>query len=472
MQETQLVQLLASLSKPDRRELRKFARSPFFNLRDDLARLIEHLAERIDRPELLEKRAVFAAVQPDKIFDDLHWRHLLSMAFQLVKKFLAVQNWLADPQNLQLELCEVLQKRELNPLLEREIARSRLDLEAAPHRDAAHFFKKYRLEQVDWNLSHRQQRFGRGNLQEMGAAFSAFVAVNSLRHRSAILTQNVVAGADRRDAAPPPELPFAVAAKMAVEQGEFAETPAAQLYFHSCRMLENMDSDADFRAMTRLLETHWQVLQQPEAKDLYTVAINFCIRKINAGQREFVREVFDLYRSGLERRVLLENNFLSKYTYNNILLTALALGEWSWSLDFLENWKTLLPPRDRENSHRYNLAIYWFRRPDFDRVMQILQNVEFRDPLYNLDARRMLLRIFFEKDAWQAAEPALESFKMYLRRHRSIGYHRDLNLNFLKFLQQILRLRRDGFGSAARIRSAVETVEMVAERGWLLTQIF
>jgi hypothetical protein len=178
-----------------------------------------------------------------------------------------------------------------------------------------------------------------------------------------------------------------------------------------------------------------------------------------------------LYKTGLERDILLENGELSRFTYNNVLLSAIALQEWDWALDFLEQQRPKLSLRERENAYRYNLAVYWFRRPDFDKVMEILRSVEFRDPLYNLDARRMLLRIYFEKAEWLALDSHLESFEMYLNRHRNIGYHRDLNKNLILFTKKIIKLVQIGEGSRVRIKAQILEAKYVAERAWLLEKL-
>lgn len=472
MEKSPLIEIVSTLSKQNLRELRKFVRSPFFNQRDDVARLFDFLAEHASQPENLRKETVFAAVFPERAaqFDDLLLRHAMSMLFQHIKHYLAYRHWSDDAGRAGLDLCHALQQRGLDDMFEKELARTRQRLDAAPTRNADFYHLKYQLELAAWDFSRKKQRSG-GDLSRVDEAFAAYVATNQLRHRAASLAQESVSGHEKRAVAAGPPPPFLAAAERGVEAGDFAAMPAVLLYYHSCKAMQSIDNEAHFRELAALLDAHWRAFPQPEMKDLWTLVLNFCIRQINAGGREYLREAFNLYRTGLERGILLENGLLSKFTYNNVLLSGLALGEWDWSLDFLEKYRPLLPARERESAYRYNLAVYWFRRPDYDRVLEILRTAEFREPLHNLDARRMLLRIYFERQEWQVLESHLESFKQYLSRHRDIGYHRDLNRNLIDFTKKLLRLAAHGEGSRERLRASISASKLVAERAWLLQQL-
>ena len=97
-----------------------------------------------------------------------------------------------------------------------------------------------------------------------------------------------------------------------------------------------------------------------------------------------------------------------------------------------------LHPRERDNLYYYNLAYLRFQQRDYAGAMPLLQQVDLEDPLNNLDARRMLLRSYYELGEWDALESLLHSFGAYLRRQKNLGYHRNTNENLIHYTKKLL----------------------------------
>ena len=103
--------------------------------------------------------------------------------------------------------------------------------------------------------------------------------------------------------------------------------------------------------------------------------------------------------------------------------------------------------------------------------MELLQRVTFRDVLYNLNARRMLLRIYYELGEYDALDSLLDSFATYLRRQNELGYHREHYSNLIYFVRRLLILGRHGQAERQQLYREVQQKEAVAERDWLLKQL-
>lgn len=88
--------------------------------------------------------------------------------------------------------------------------------------------------------------------------------------------------------------------------------------------------------------------------------------------------------------------------------------------------------------------------------------------LYNLDARRMLIRIYYEQGAWAALESQLDSFSVYLHRQTNIGYHRKIYLNLLRFIRKILNIAPTNISAKTLLREEIIKADVVAEREWLI----
>ena len=104
--------------------------------------------------------------------------------------------------------------------------------------------------------------------------------------------------------------------------------------------------------------------------------------------------------------------------------------------------------------------------------MDLLQKVEFSDVHWNMNSRRMLLKIYFEKGELESLESLLVSFKNFIYRHKELGgYYRDNNLNLLKFVSRLLSLGQFEKDARAALKKEIEATKGVADKDWLLEQI-
>jgi hypothetical protein len=172
----------------------------------------------------------------------------------------------------------------------------------------------------------------------------------------------------------------------------------------------------------------------------------------------------------LEKKLLTENGWLSGFTYKNIIRIGTALGEHEWVSGFFEQHKNALHPREREALYRYNLAFFYFQNQDFANAMPLLQQLELEDRLNLLDARRMLLRSYYELGEYKALDSLLSSFAAYLRRQKDLGYHQDLNLNLVRFTRRLLEIRQGDDKALQKLREEIAGTKQTAEKVWLLSK--
>lgn len=465
MQNTPLFQVIKSLGKRERAEFQRWAQSPFANRRPEVAQLCEHLCQLLDKdaPEALwEKTAIWSSVFPAIPYDDAAMRYTMSFLFQALKQWLAYREWTQDDTVVRLNLARALRKKGLIKVFAKEFKNLESPGKAAQQSVDFHLVQ-YQIEFENWEAGHQTGQKDLRQLALASAAFGAFVASSALRHGCAALDKSKVDFA-------PENLDFLPETLAAVEAGRYADVPAVQMYFHCFRLME-AESELHFLALKDLLARHTDLFPPEEIRDVYLVAINFCIRRLNTGARGYVREAFDLYRSGLERGIILDNGLLPKATYQNIMLLALALDEWQWARQFLEDYRTALAVGERHNAYHFNLALWHFRRKEYAEAQEILRRVEFRDVHYNLDARRMMVRMYFDTGEVAALDSLLHSFRTYLQRHRNIGYHRELNFNFVRYVQRLLQLEPGDDGARHHLRDKMLKEHYLAEKDWLLEKI-
>ena len=131
--------------------------------------------------------------------------------------------------------------------------------------------------------------------------------------------------------------------------------------------------------------------------------------------------------------------------------------------------KNILHPRIMDNAWRYNLAFFYFQQEKYKSAMQLLIQVEFKDTLNNLDARRMLLKSYFELGEYDALDSLLDSFSRYINRQKELGYHKDNYLNLIRFVKKVIHTNDKE--KLEKLKISILNTSALAEKEWLLEKI-
>jgi len=460
-----LIRTFSNLPAKDLRAAGDFVRCPLFNRREEVIRLCDYIVAHIAKTDrkAFDAERMFRAAFPGATFDHLALRHTMSYLLDALRRYLAWSEWQSDRVEQQHCLVRALRNRGLDHLFEKEWQRADDTVAESAVRDARYHFSRYRLQQEKLEQTARRERSARLNLQPLPDELTAFYAAEMLRHACSALMHQAVAGQDYR-------IDLLNAILDTAGQGEILQNPAVAVYYHAYRMLQSPEATEPFEQLKSLLPAYENYFRPEEMRGLYLMAINGCIRRMNAGHRAYIREAFDLYQAALARDFLRENGVLSGFTYKNIIRIGVALGEHEWTERFLEGHRNELHARERDNLYRYNLAYLRFQQRDYAGAMPLLQQVDLEDPLNNLDARRMLLRSYFELGEWDALESLLQSFAAYLRRQRNLGYHRTTNETLIAFTKKLMETGRSDRPAMAALRAEIDATRDVAERAWLLEQ--
>ena len=408
MHKSSLLELFSALGKTEQRELGKFVRSPVFNQRQDVTDLYDYLYRNapFKNEEIIHRATVFSAIFPGEDFDNAKMDYTMSFLFAVLKAYLVFKEQETDPVGNGILLTRALRQRNLDRLFEKEIKNVEKTLENQPFRDAEYHFNSFRLHLEKHTFAKQQSRTSTTSFREFSEALTRFFLAKKLWEACTVVTHQAVVQIDLH------EEEVQTAVLRLVEQSAWTDAPAVNLYYHCYKALTEKDSMPWFEALRTLIRSHYSSLPPGEVKDLYLVAINYCIRRFNSGERIFLEEAFKIYKEGLELGAFLDNNLLSRFTYNNIVMAGLLLREFDWVERFLYSFQDFIEPKYRESTFNYNLAIFYFQKPDYEKAMDLLQRADFADVMHNLNARRMLLKIYFEKNEEEALNSLIISFKI------------------------------------------------------------
>ena len=470
-----LLQLFKTLDRADRRQLRKIVRSPYFNAKDDVTRLFDYIDKNLETggAAKMTKEKAYAFVYPKQAFDVDAFYYPMSFLTQIILKYLAINELENDTPQYHRLLNQALRHRGADKIYEKTLADAKSHLDRQPHRNARYHFDNFQVHFEEFDARqglHRDADFG---LQGMTNDFHFYCISEILRLAYALLSHQNISKKTYEQPLLDPVLTVAE---------RYLHVPAVAIHYYAFKTLkdstnrqlaETRNDDVDtegvyFQKLKTEITENQKLFTAAELRDLLYVAINYSIRRQNQGELAYVREALDLYQIGFDNRILMENGVISPYTYNNAQLLAIKIKDFDWAEKFLNDYKPFLPEKERDNIYKYNLAIFHFRKNDYTTAMQLLQEVNLKEVLFNLDARRLLARIYFETNEMNALDSHIESSKIYLHRQKDVGYHKEAYSNFFKFMEKLVR---KNWISKEDFKAEISQTSLLVEKDWLMNQI-
>lgn len=454
--------LMDTLSKQELRELRKFLASPFFNQRQDVISLFHFLASRQGRAP--EKTAAFARVYPGQPYDAQQLRYLMSWLLQLIEQYLALQPYLQDEGRQQAALAQTYRKRQLPKHFEQNLRLLQQQQDRQPLRNAEYYEMQYQILSEQYQYTAAQARLSEHNLQEVADSIDLAFIARKLRQACLLLSHQAVYQREY-------DFGMLEAVLRQVQERSLLHIPAVAIYYHCYLALSGQQTDAHFEAFRDILLRQGALFPAEEARDLYLLSLNYCIRRLNEGEERFAREGLQLYKQGLSSGQLAPDKTLSRFTYRNAVAMALKEGELDWAEQFIHQYKASLPPAHQESMFSFSLARLAYERRQYDKVLELLQKSEYEDLLLNLAAKALLLKTYYELGEADVLESHLEAMQAFLRRKDIIGYHRRNYRSLIRYTLKLLRLGTYDRQAAAQLRQQIEQESSLTEKNWLLRQL-
>lgn len=457
MEKSSLFQLIHSFSPVELREVRKFLQSPFYNQRQDLIDLFDWFtaATGTDGDRGAAWRHLFGLAP----FDDQKMRLLMSYLHRLLEQYLTTKEWSADSQTNQLHLAMAYRKRQMSSAFGRVHNTIEKALEAQPLRNAYYHDLRYKLLWEAHQLAYTQNPTDVSRLRQLSETADVIYLSQKLRLICLLTAHESVYQSDQHTGLNEEVIAFA-------EQEALASIPGIAVYLHCYRMLKNPEAEIHFQHFKQQLLEQSGLFFEEEMSGLYILAVNYCVRRINAGDSRFFREALDLYKEGLARRYLLENGVLSRFTYHNIVAAGLHTGELDWVRYFIHEYKNRLEKQYRESSFSFNLARLEYARRNYGFVLELLQRANYRDPLLNLAAKTLLLKTYYDLGEYETLESHLDAMRNYIHRKRVIGYHRTNYLNIIRYTEKRMRLNVRDKKAVYAFQEEIEQEPVLTERSF------
>ncbi|BDS13655.1 hypothetical protein [Aureispira anguillae] len=465
MYNSKLIHILKVFHSEEKERLKKWVNSPAHNHRSDRKKLLLYLiSKRNLSKRTTDRYKVYQHIYPAQPYQDAKLKRLMNLAVQLLEQFIHFSSQLEDPFSQQKSLIEFFRKHNLDKYAEQYIYKTVQLQQQNSIENSAHFQRQYQLETLIFEQQNATVNRGKTNLQAVFDQHYLTFILNTLQYACEAITHQRLYKSTY-------SIPLLEQILADIETGNYDSVPAIQMYYHSYMALKYPHKEEHFELLQALMIKHYAILPPKEIKSIYLIAINYCVQQLNNGVEKYVRAVFELYQYGLKHTILIEKGILSRFTYKNIVAAAIRLEEYTWVLQFITQYTTYLEEHYQKPYALYGNAKLLFAQGQFDATLQLLTQVEFDNIFLSMDAKTMLLKIYYEQEHFDALDALLVSFRRFLQRKSVLAYQKKIHENMINLTTKLLNTPTYNKSKLQALRQEIMATNPLTEKPWLLAQI-
>ncbi len=475
MKGSRLIKVLSSLNRKEMTQFLEFSSASYSGASPAAFKLLRYLESCYPAfsEDQISKETVFKSLYPKTKFKKQRILSLSSDLMSCLRDFLSLLEAQQESTAAQLRFLRQLRKRQLSGSHEIAVKQLQKQFSNEKYLAVRTALDKYLLQQ---ELMAQYISEDRRNIDDRLQKISDTLDEFYLSRKMALAVE--MKGFERF---------FGL-------QFDYGLLPQVQLYvkehFSDLKVLRinqlqmlclEQESDAShYYEMRALMDEMAEKLENPIRRMQYRFAQNYCIRKINAGDLDFLRESFDIYKKLLDTNLIFEEGVLAPSDYKNIISASLRLGETSWALDFIESYKEKLPKSSRANTYRLNLAHYYFQTNDHHAASGLLKDAEFTNVFEVIQAKYILLKISFEAGDFELFEFQLIAFNRYVSRNKELGSSIKQSIsNFIRAAKRLARFKRKQFVMTkaemelerSKLKAYFESLNPLTNPQWLMAKL-
>ena len=472
MPSKKLTSLLSSFSKNELIQFGKYLNSPFFNENQLLIILFDQIRPFLKntpkRQAFPEKAYFWNQLYPATPYNDAQLRRICSDLLKLSYGFMAHQALEKDPVQEQIYILSSLSELKLEKHFNGSARQATVLQQKSGLQNSSFHYKQFLLEQQQHTTIEQTKKKVNSfkNLESADYQLDCFYYTQKLKHYCDALSYKNFLSLEANIKLPGDLLET-------IESGNYLEEISVQVYYLVMKMLLNPDEESFFHELKTLLGTTTNEFPKSELYTLYVYLSNYCIdTKINKGRSEYFVELFEIFEVLLNKGILFSNGILDPQDYKNIITVGLYIQRFAWVEEFIQRYTQTLPKDNQENALNYNLAKVYFAQQEYAKVIEQLQEVEYRQLIYALGGKLMLLKTYFELKEFLVLDSLIDSFRIYLRRNKHISKEvKQQYLNVLRFVKKLATLAPNDKTGVEKIKKQVNDCKALADKRWILEKI-
>jgi len=446
MKNTKLISKLKLLDKEELGDFSRFIDSSSYNKNKDAVRLFEYLRAKGNHPvyssEKLDKDYIVRKLFSEwKKNPERQMSYLMTILSDLVDKFIVFAEVEYDEFEHKQLLLKAYKRRQGDKFFDATVKTFQRDLDKSPERGVNYYFHQYRLNHERYtHHATRRVEVGVESLENTIKNLDLFYFGTKLRYSCEVRFRELQLSEKR-------ELILLDEIMTTTNHPLFEDKPLIRVFSAIVRLYQKRDKNI-YDQLKSLTLNCFDQFDKIEQHDIVSFVNNFCILEFNKGHTEYLAEIFEWYKHGLDHNVWIMEGHIEHAVFDNIVVIACRLSELEWVEQFIRMYSKYLREDVEENVKTMAQCRLAFAQNKFKQVLELLNDIEFIDSIYKINAESYTLQCYYELEGYEDAfYSKCDAFAKRCRRDKVISKEvKQLVLNFISMIRLIREAKYKGEG--------------------------
>jgi hypothetical protein len=478
MNNSKLVNILRTFSKAEMKEFEKFISSPFFNKGRNYSAYFNQLKKFYPKfnDAKLTPEYLYSKIYKGKEFNkQIIWNinsHMLSMAEDFLSVVSLKKNKFLYEQQVAAEFLE----RRLSDYYKKKVNEMESSIDSLGV-GAEYFRRKAELEdgRMSYHFIEDTQQF----LPELVNKKGDYIVLNFMRELADTIG-NMRTSKSMYNKPYDDSLSFKFITNLNLEQivkyayeRGFKYAPVLDIYYESIMLSLQYENKEHFFRLKELFEQNHHLFTKEEKHLVAAELTNYCVQKMNEGDSSLRKANFELDKFKLKEEIVFISRLLPKVTFMQILGNALAIKEFEWAKNYIEEYIPKMKTSYQKPTRALCYAHLYYVQKDFGKVLENLSQTEFFDSLDKIYVRTLYIRTYFEMKEFETLRNYLDTARHFYEKNPHISNTlRNNNIKFVSCMSRFLAAMdsHDDFELEKIKKFALEDKTM-ANKEWIAEKI-
>lgn len=419
MVNSNLIKILAGLSKDELKSFEDFVLSPYFNKKPSVIALLKELKTYYPNfnDEQLTKEKIYKNLYKEKKFNDGVLRNQMSELYKLLLKFLGTEAFNRDNMEFKIKIARELLQRGLPKTfknyyddLNKQYGKNHLI------ENEYYYWNRAVLdEQYEDNILFNGDAEGVpvNNLYGNNLIYFILIKLFKVMHNLHATEVNTNVYYDKsilREFLSMLDIDGVLNRIKEISEKDYN---IVSIYYYMSKSLMDFHDYESFNKFYKLVEENYLLFAEPERYTLY-ILLNNIASHSSVGKAILL----DIYKSMLEKKIYKagEKGYLNHVLYSYILTNALHKKEFDWLETFIDKYIGEIDPLHRENMMYYSKAHLYFAKGDFDKSLEQINKVKADNFMYKHQTYKLIIENYYELNELEQLRFSLDNFKHYINK--------------------------------------------------------
>lgn len=199
--------------------------------------------------------------------------------------------------------------------------------------------------------------------------------------------------------------------KAIASQYASSESPVFQLYICAIGVLNSNDKEEAWKELRALYSKYIKVLPPSERLTFLIVLVNFGNKLAKQKNPSYFDEILLLYQEAIAHKFWEFSGVIPSITFKNIVALGISKKQFSWTSEFIHNYKQLLPEKDEAITTTFAKASLYFCGKNFEEAINELLGEIWQSNLLKELHDKLSYRLLYIKCLYELEHQSLASFR-------------------------------------------------------------